>query len=299
MSLLRGNARPLVSIVTPCLNSQPYLGDAIASVLGQSGIDIEYLVMDGGSTDGSRELIEAHSTSLAFWRSEPDGGQTVALNRAFARCTGDVLCWLNGDDFFLPQALVRAAAPIASGAADLVSGSCLLFDTDGKWATIRKPPAVLDPTALALRDPLDQPSTIWSRRLWESTGPLDESLDYVMDWDWFNRAIRAGARYRPVDGILSAYRVHPGHKSASGGSRRRDEIRAVVSRYAEPPWPAVFDAFSEHVVRGVSRVERHCDRRGLWRLRSIAAGAYLVAFWSDSVRLYGLWRMRVAARTLL
>ena len=191
MSLLGGTARPLVSIVTPCLNSQPYLGDAIASVLGQSGIDIEYLVMDGGSTDGSRELIEAHSSRLAFWRSEPDGGQAAALNRAFARCTGDVLCWLNGDDFLLPQALLRAAAPIASGAADLVSGSCLLFDADGEWATIRKPPAVLDPVALALRDPLDQPSTIWSRRLWESTGPLDESLDYVMDWDWFNRAVRA------------------------------------------------------------------------------------------------------------
>jgi glycosyltransferase involved in cell wall biosynthesis len=287
-----------VSVATPCLNAQPYLGDAIASVLGQTGIELEYMVMDGGSTDGSRELIEAHAPRLAYWCSRPDGGQAAALNEAFARSTGDIMCWLNADDFFLPQALVSAAAQIASGAADLVSGSCLLFAADGGWAGIKKPPATLMPSSIAVIDPLDQPSTFWSRRLWEATGPLDESLHFTMDWDWFNRAVGAGARYEPLDRLLSAYRFHAGHKTGTGGAKRRDEIRTVVSRYAMPPWPDVFNSVDEHLLRGLAHIERALGRRALWRLRPLARETFLTLMRPALARSHGVAGLLHAARVL-
>ena len=100
---------PRITVVTPSFNQAPFLEQTILSVLGQCYPNLEYIVMDGGSTDGSREIIERYAPQLAYWQSQPDGGQAAAINAGFARATGEILCWLNSDDYFLPGALHRIA----------------------------------------------------------------------------------------------------------------------------------------------------------------------------------------------
>src|SRR5437763_5478849 len=114
-----------ISVVTPSFNQGRYLEECLLSVLGQGYPDLEYLVMDGGSTDESFEVIERHERNLAFWVSEPDEGQAAAINRGFEKASGDVLCWLNSDDLYLPGTLAHVASRLEPGAPQLLLGNCI------------------------------------------------------------------------------------------------------------------------------------------------------------------------------
>ena len=120
---------PRITVVTPSFNQAAFLEQTILSVLGQCYPNLENLVMDGGSNDGSRAIIERHAPQLAHWQSQPDGGQAAAINAGFARATGDILCWLNSDDYFLPGTLHRIARAFGTRASEpaLIYGSCLFF----------------------------------------------------------------------------------------------------------------------------------------------------------------------------
>ena len=120
---------PRITVVTPSFNQAAFLETTIRSVLGQCYPNLEYLVMDGGSSDGSVEIIRRFESDLAHWVSARDGGQAAAINAAFARATGDILCWLNSDDFFLPGTLHRVAQWLGKGGGgpELVYGACLFF----------------------------------------------------------------------------------------------------------------------------------------------------------------------------
>ena len=122
-----------VSIVTPSFNQSPFLEATIRSVLEQDYPDIEYFVMDGGSSDGSREIIQRYADRLAGWVSEPDAGQTDAINKGFARSTGDVLAWLNSDDTYEPGAIRQAVELLAQNPhVSMVYGDCNYIDEHGR-----------------------------------------------------------------------------------------------------------------------------------------------------------------------
>ena len=258
---------PRITVVTPSFNQAQFLETTIRSVLGQGYPNLEYLVMDGGSTDGSAEIIRRHESALAFWVSEKDGGQAAAINAAFARATGDILCWLNSDDFFLPGTLHRVAEWLghSAGGPDLVYGACLFFSDEGRSAKVVRPQSH-DPAALRQTAYIIQPSSFWTRRLWAKTGPLDEALAYAFDWDWFLRATAHG-QFALCPEILSAYRHHAAHKSGSGGMKRREEILAVVRRHGTPADLACY----EFALRNLASLERRAELAG--RVRGVAAGA--------------------------
>jgi glycosyltransferase involved in cell wall biosynthesis len=223
---------PLISIVTPSFNQGRYLGETLDSVLDQGYPSLECIVMDGGSADESVDVIRARQERIAFWQSQPDHGQAAAINEGFSRARGVIFGWLNSDDLHTNGAL-RTIANLLSGCAGeaaVVYGSCDLFRDNGSLIEHRSA-VPFDLNRLQITDFLDQPSVFFTRTAWERVGPLDESLHYAFDWEWFLRAGKI-CRFIQCDQVLSRYRIHSQHKTGTGGLRRWEEMSEVVRRHS-------------------------------------------------------------------
>jgi glycosyltransferase involved in cell wall biosynthesis len=205
---------PSISIVTPSYQQAAYLERTIRSVLAQRYPKLEYIVQDGGSSDGSRQVLERHSDALASWSSAPDGGQADAINRGFARSTGEIMAYLNSDDVLLPGALNYIASYFARHPrVDAVYGHRIIIDEDdreiGRWILPKHRDWV---TATA--DYVPQETLFWRRRAWERAGArLDTELDFAIDWDLLLRFLGSGCRMVRVPRFLGAFRVHDGQKT--------------------------------------------------------------------------------------
>jgi glycosyltransferase involved in cell wall biosynthesis len=223
---------PRISIVTPSFNQGKFLGATLESVLRQKYPELEYLVLDGGSEDNSVDLIKRYEPELAFWRSQRDRGQAAAINEGFARSSGTILGWLNSDDLYSPDALSHVAALLGPLAEQpyVLYGGCELF-RDGKSSHKTRPAFQFDPEALQITDYFDQPAVFWTRVAWDEVGPLDESLRYAFDWDWFLRAAKT-CKFLPSEWVLARYRLHPKQKTGTGGMRRWTELVDVVRRHS-------------------------------------------------------------------
>ncbi len=237
---------PRITVVTPSYNQAQFLESTIRSVLGQRYPNLEYMVFDGGSSDGSAEIIRRYAGELAHWVSERDGGQSNAINRGFARATGDILCWINSDDFHMPDTLWRVAELLGPRIADpiIVTGSCMVF-RDGEAKGHIEPAHAHDPARLRRCDPIVQPSTFWTAAAWRKVGVLNGDLHFAFDWEWFLRALD-GCVFERVPDILSAYRIHAAHKSGSGSESRRDEILGVMRRFSLPQVVEMFEWLRAH-----------------------------------------------------
>jgi glycosyltransferase involved in cell wall biosynthesis len=231
---------PRISVVTPSLNQGRYLEDTIRSVLGQEYPNLEYIIIDGGSSDGSVAIIRKYEHRLAYWVSESDDGQAHAINKGFCRATGDILAWLNSDDMYLPGALAHAASMLDAGQPQLLFGNCLHFTEGSKLAYGSNVRWGHEAQDLRLIDYIVQPSTFWTREAWSRSGPLDQSLHFGFDWEWFIRAVNAGVVFRPDDKVLALYRIHPAHKTATGGERRRRELASIYGRHAGARFERLF-----------------------------------------------------------
>jgi glycosyltransferase involved in cell wall biosynthesis len=226
-----GNPWPRVSVVTPSFNQAPFLEATLRSVLLQGYPNLEYIVVDGGSTDGSVEILRRYEEWLHSWVSESDRGQSDAVNKGFARATGEILGWVNSDDLYEPNTLARVARFFAeTPECDLVYGRGSYVDergdTMGPCHWIR----TFDRRLLLTFNFILQPAAFWRRSLWEQTGDLDVAYHWAMDWDWLIRATAYGrAQHIPVE--LARWRVRPGIKTAAGGERRRAEVAAISRRH--------------------------------------------------------------------
>ena len=180
------------------------------SVLGQDYPDLEYIVIDGGSSDGTVAIIEHRAERLAYWVSEPDEGQTDAICKGFGRATGDVLAWLNADDCYLPGALAQIAAAFeADPEADIVYGYCDLVDEAGRAIMTRRDIDFDHWQALFGVGPILQPEAFVRRRMVDRVGPPRRDLHMIMDKEWWLRMSAAGARFKRIDRKIVAFRVHP------------------------------------------------------------------------------------------
>lgn len=232
--------QPLISIVTPSYNQAQFLEDTLDSVLGQNFSPLEYIVMDGGSRDGSPDLIRRRQEQLAYWQSQKDGGQGNAINAGFSRATGDLLGWLNSDDIYLPGTLAHVAALLDPARPQILCGNCVTMDPEGHRASYSGVPEKLRQHDLTLWDYVIQPSTFWTRAAWQKVGPLDETLHFAFDWDWFIRAKKAGVEFLGTERPLSIYRIHSGHKSGSSDGRRDQELALIYERHHGPAYATAF-----------------------------------------------------------
>ncbi len=222
--------RPLVSIVTPSLNQAQFLEQTILSVLGQDYPHIEYLIVDGGSTDGSVEIIQRYAPRLAWWVSEADRGQTDAINKGFSHTQGEILAWLNSDDTYQPEAVSQAVDYLQSHPeAGMVYGDANLIDASGD--IIGKFPARQTDYRRLCRGyvHIPQQASFFRASLWKQVGPLDPSFYFAMDYDlWIRLARISELHYRPD--LLANFRLHGSGKSVVADNRCWPEMLRVHYR---------------------------------------------------------------------
>lgn len=234
---------PVLTVITPSFNQAPYLEATIRSVLDQDYPALEYWVMDGGSTDGSRAIIERYASRLAGWVCEKDRGQVDAICKGLERSTGDWLAWINSDDLLAPGALARVAAA-ASPDVDLIAGATQQFDARGP----RKRYVPRNITARTLvREQLgsgvcwQQPST-WFRREALAQLGINRASHFSFDYELMIRYTHRHPRVRYLPDTLALFRLHEASKTGSQGLRFRDEqVRFLRGLRDEPEFDGLRD----------------------------------------------------------
>jgi glycosyltransferase involved in cell wall biosynthesis len=226
-----------VSIVTPSLNQAAYLESTIRSVVDQDYDGIEYIIVDGGSTDGSIDVIRRYEDYLAYWSSESDTGQSDAICKGFGRATGDIFAWINSDDMYEPGAIRRAVEVFRHNPSSvLVYGDYYLLYPNGARLLKRK---ISFDYSVCLYSYLmvPQPSAFWRREAYQDLGGLSRDLHYAMDYDLFLRfARRHGEKnIQHVREPLSTYRLHMESKTMSHVADFKRECREVRSRLTNEP----------------------------------------------------------------
>jgi glycosyltransferase involved in cell wall biosynthesis len=227
-----------ISVVIPSFNQCRYLEQAIVSVLEQDHPEKEVLIMDGGSTDGSAEVIRRYSDRLAYWQSQADGGQTNAIKLGFSRCRGKIIGWLNSDDVLAPGALRR----VAEAAAGKRTAECVFFgghrviDSGGVVQEIYPGSPVVPWVAKTLKPAICQAGTFFGRQAYDAVGGLDASLGYGMDLDLWYRFLAAGIPFVYIGALQADFRRHPEQK---GHSRKWLELndrenRLICEKYGVP-----------------------------------------------------------------
>lgn len=225
---------PLISMVTCSYQQGRYLDSAIRSVLEQEYPRIEYIVMDGGSTDGSAGIIARHAHALAYWVSEPDRGQTDALVRGFARATGDIHGWLCSDDLLLPGALDAVAEFFYANPGVMAAyGDAMWIDAEGRFLRPKKEMGFNRFVFLHDHNYIPQPSMFWRRSLYEAVGGLDPDFDLAMDADLWERFSRR-TRIEHLPRYLSCMRYYAQQKTRSRRGEGRQEDGVIRTRLGHP-----------------------------------------------------------------
>jgi glycosyltransferase involved in cell wall biosynthesis len=277
------HSAPPVTIVTPSFNQAEFIEATLRSVLLQDYPNLEYIVVDGGSTDGTLEVLYKYAPLLDHWVSEPDRGQAHAINKGLMRASGEIVAWLNSDDYYTPGAVARAVAHyIAEADLDWLYGDCLL---------VHHPEGTLEPcpsrsfdfaSALDGDCPISQPSVFLRRSLLDRIGLLDESFAYAMDYDLWLRASKVARPTYVAGAPVAVINDHDLTKSRS----RRGEVVFESTRAVE----RFFDAGGAPVAalavkrQALGRLYFECaaasvlSRKSLvsavpWYLRSIAYDA--------------------------
>jgi len=224
---------PKISVITPSYNQGIYIEETIQSVLNQNYPNLEYIIIDGGSSDSTVEIIKKYESKIDFWVSEKDKGQADAINRGFAKATGDILCWLNSDDYFFPETLKYVASQLNIEKKEILFGEVdHIFEPDKavKHSNVKNK---YENYNLELYDYIIQPGSFWTKKVWESTGAVDENLHFVFDWECFLRAKKNNTEFKYSNKVMSMYRVHAAHKTSNGGEKRQKEIEYILKKYSD------------------------------------------------------------------
>lgn len=227
---------PRITVVTPSFNQAEFLDRTIRSVLDQGYPNLEYIVIDGGSTDGSVEVIRKYADRLAHWVSEPDRGQVDAINKGLQRATGEWLCWQNSDDIFFAGAfddLARAAAEHPE--AGLIIGNMMLVDAAGRPLRDLRYIAPDHDAMLAEGMLLANQAAFWRRDVQDRVGLLDENYHCSFDYDWFLR-LTAACRGAHVNRTWGGLRLHGATKTSNLAASFTEENRRILAGREVPAW---------------------------------------------------------------
>lgn len=280
---------PLVSIVTPSFNQAAFLEQAICSVLDQSYPHIEYIIVDGGSTDGSREIIEKYANRLAWWVSERDAGQADGINKGLRHARGEIVAWLNSDDYYLPGAVEQAVEAFRLyPQAGLVFSDVESVDADGNRFNIMRFGnwGLVELMAFHI---ISQPGVFMRRSVLEQAGYLDVSYHYLLDHHlWLRMALLAPIRH--IGGVCwAAARFHPLAKNVAQAARFGSEaLRLAAWMESNPQFQPYLPVVRRRMWAGAYRLD------AFYRLeagqRRAALAAYTRAFLYHPPTVLRDWR---------
>ena len=284
-----GRSWPRVSIVTPSLNQGQFIEETIRSVLLQGYPNLEYIIIDGNSTDNSVATIKKYEQWLTYWVSEPDRGQSHAINKGWEKSNGEILAWINADDIYCPCAIDAVKGRFCEkDDVALLCGAGKTFDVSGKMYLSKKESRVIDPYSMLKQSggvPL-QPSIFLRKRVLEEVGYLNTRLHYVMDWEYW---IRIGLYYRPeqfvkTNRVLSHNRKWPETKTNTGWRRICQEHRYVFDtifrRFPDDKelqrirWKAYSASYRKHASLAIRNEETLEAIKSLFRAWCLSPLAY-------------------------
>ncbi|QPF91610.1 glycosyltransferase family 2 protein [Bradyrhizobium commune] len=244
---------PRIAMVTPSYNHGQYLGATIDSIVSQAYPNLYYHVQDGASIDGTIDLLRSCGDGLS-WKSEPDKGQSSAINLGFAGVDCEIMAYLNSDDILLPGTLAYVANYFVSHPdVDIVYGNRIFIDREG----LEVGRAVLprhDGKALQYADYIPQETMFWRKRVWDRIGPIDENFHFALDWDFILRAQAAGFKFVRLPRFLSCFRIHDAQKTAATyavGAREMGILRQRVLGF-EPTHMQIRRAIAPYLVQQVA-----------------------------------------------
>lgn len=276
--IAQGSSWPRISVVTPSFNQGHFLERTILSVLNQNYPNLEYIIMDGGSTDGSAEIIRRHERHLARWVSEKDGGQGDAIRRGFRLCTGRILAYLNSDDVYLPDTLRRVGRLFRDRPGiDVVYGNKYLTDEEDRVVGERRLTPYIRPISslgfLYGGFGISQPAAFWTRDMYYKVGEIDPAFVHCMDTDLFVRFAMHRARFQFVREYLAGGRIHQSSKTSTLRHVARQEVRTIEAkcrRYKS----RVFALSCRTLVRAVRIAVYLTQGDGLYLLKRKFAGDF-------------------------
>lgn len=222
-----------LSIVTPSYNHGKYIETTIKSVLANNYPNLEYIIMDGGSSDDTGEVAAKYQDRITKYVSEKDNGQADAINKGFRHATGDIYAYMNSDDYYFPEAFGKAVKVFEERPdVDVVYGYCVFVYADGQFMRYFTEVEPFDEYRLrTCTDFIMQPATFFRKEAYEKANGFDASLRYVFDWDFWCRLAREGMKFHLLEEPLAVNRAHPETKTYSGGNERLSEIYKTVMRH--------------------------------------------------------------------
>jgi glycosyltransferase involved in cell wall biosynthesis len=230
---------PRISIVTASFNQGKFIEATIRSVLDQGYPNLEYIIIDGGSTDESVEVIRRYEKHLAYWISEKDKGAADAISKGFARATGDIFAYLNSDDLYLPGSLQAIATLMRDPSIDVAFGNMYWMDASGNTIGERRQTRFTRMGYLFGGSDLMQPATFWRKDLYVRCGGIDVSYRFTFDTDLFFRFALAGARFERLNKFLASFRIHPQSKSSNDEAICVAELQRLRQKYQPFPHKSI------------------------------------------------------------
>lgn len=237
---------PKISIVVPSFNQGRFIAATLKSIVDQNYPNLQLIVVDGGSQDETVEVIKQYASHIDWWVSEPDSGQTEAINKGFTRSNGEIMAWINSDDLAAPGSLFRVADWfVAHPETDVVYGDRLLIDENGgevsRWILPPHSRRVLD-----WADFIPQETLYWRRSAWNLVGArLDESFRFAMDWDFLLRLSSKQVNFEHLPFFLGMFRVHQNQKTSSQmtsvGQQEMQMLRRRSLGYTPTRWQLIFN----------------------------------------------------------